>query len=58
MVESLSLKVFMERVDVALRDMVSGHGVDGSMVRLDGLRDPTLMILILKKQQWHLVSTL
>ena len=28
-VESPSLKVFEKRVDVALRDMVSGHGVMG-----------------------------
>ena len=27
-VESLSLKVFKNRVDVALRDVVSGHGGD------------------------------
>ena len=37
-VESLSLDVFMKQVDVALRDIVSGHGGDGLMVRLDGLR--------------------
>ena len=28
-VESLSLKVFKKHVDVALRDVVSGHGGDG-----------------------------
>ena len=28
-VESLSLEVFKKRVDVALRDVVSGHGGDG-----------------------------
>jgi len=28
-VESPSLEVFKNRVDVALRDMVSGHGGDG-----------------------------
>ena len=28
-VESPSLEVFKERVDVALRDVVSGHGVMG-----------------------------
>ena len=32
-VESLSLEVSRNRVDVALRDMVSGHGGDG--LRLD-----------------------
>ena len=32
------LEVFMNRVDVALRDMVSGHGEGGLMVRLDDLR--------------------
>ena len=36
-VESLSLKVFKRRVNVALRDMVSGHGGDGLMVRLADL---------------------
>ena len=34
-VESLSLEVFKERADVALRDMVSGHGGDRLMVGLD-----------------------
>ena len=28
-VQSLSLEVFQSRVDVALRDVVSGHGGDG-----------------------------
>ena len=37
-VESLSLEVSKKRVDVALRDVVSGHGEGGLMVRLDGLR--------------------
>ena len=36
--ESLSLEVFKKRVDVALRDVVSGHGEDGLMVGLDDLR--------------------
>jgi len=37
-VESLSLEVFKQRVqDGALRDMVSGHGVDGFVVGLDDL---------------------
>ena len=36
-VESLSLEVFKNHVDVALRNMVSGHGGDGLMVRLDDL---------------------
>ena len=33
-VGSLSLEVFKNCVDVALRDMVSGHGGDGLEVRL------------------------
>ena len=37
-VESLSLEVFEKRADVALRDMVSGHGGDGLAVGLDDLR--------------------
>jgi len=37
-VESPSLEVF-EHVDVALRDMVSGHGGDALGVGLDDLRD-------------------
>ena len=36
--ESLSLEVFKKRVDVALRDVVGGHGGDGSTVGLDDLR--------------------
>jgi len=31
------LEVFKSRVDVALRDMVNGHGGDRLMVGLDGL---------------------
>ena len=31
------LEVFKKRADVALRDMVSGHGGDGWMVGLDDL---------------------
>ena len=44
---SLSLKVFKKHVDVALRDAVSGHGGDGMIVGLDGLKQtfPTLLIL-------------
>ena len=38
MVESPFLEVFKKRVDVALRDMVSGHGGDGLRVGLDDLR--------------------
>ena len=38
-VELLSQKVFKKCVDVALRDMVSGHGDDRLMIRLDDLRD-------------------
>ena len=37
-VESLSLEVFKNRVDVALGDVLSGHGGDGLMVGLDDLR--------------------
>ena len=36
-VESLSLEVFKNRGDVALRDVVSRHGGDGLMVRYDDL---------------------
>ena len=36
-VESPSLKVFKKRADVTLRDVVSGHGGDRSMVELDDL---------------------
>ncbi len=36
-VESPSLEVFKSRVDVALRDVVSGHGGDGSTIGLDDL---------------------
>ena len=37
-VESLSLEVFKNRVDVALRDVVSGHGVGGLVVGLHDLK--------------------
>ena len=37
-VESLSLEVFKNCGDVALRDVVSGHGGDGLMIGLHGLR--------------------
>ena len=37
-VESLPLEMFKNRVDVALRDVVSGHGGDGLMVGLGDLR--------------------
>ena len=37
-VESPSLEVFREKVDVALRDVVSGRGENGLMVELDGLK--------------------
>jgi len=45
-VESLSLEVFRNRTDVALRAMVSGHGGGGLMVGQDDLQWslPTLMI--------------
>ena len=36
-VESPPLEVFMKRADVALRDVVSGHGGDGLMVELKDL---------------------
>ena len=36
--ESASLEVFKNRVDVALRDVVSGHGGDGLAVALGYLR--------------------
>ena len=36
--ESLSLEMFKKRVDVALRDVVNGHGGDGLTVGLDDLR--------------------
>ena len=35
--ESLSLAVFKKCADVALRDVVSGHGGDGLMVGLGNL---------------------
>jgi len=34
--ESLPLEVFKKCVDVALRDMLSGHSCGGSVVGLDG----------------------
>ena len=37
-VESPSLEVFKNSVDVALRDVVSGHGGGGLLVGLDDLR--------------------
>ena len=37
MAESLSLEVFKNHVDVALRDMVNGQGGDGLVVELDEL---------------------
>ena len=39
-VESLPLEVSRNRVDVALRDVVSGHGGDGLVVGLGDLRGP------------------
>lgn len=39
--ESPSLEVFKNGGDVALRDMVSGHGGDGLVVGLDGLSGPS-----------------
>ena len=36
--ESLSLEVFKNHVDVALRDVVSGHGDDSLTLGLDDLR--------------------
>ena len=44
--KSPSLEVFRNRVDVAVRDVVSGHGGGGLLVGLDGLSVlPALMIL-------------
>ena len=37
-VQSPSLEVFQSRVDVALRDVVSGHGGDGLEVGLGDLK--------------------
>ena len=37
-VESSPLEMFKKRVDVALRDMVSGYGGDGLVVGLGDLR--------------------
>ena len=37
-VQSPSLEVFRNRVDVALRDVVGGHGGGGLMIGLDDLR--------------------
>jgi len=37
-VESPYLEVFTNHVDVALRDVVTGHAGDGLMVGLDDLR--------------------
>jgi len=37
-VEPLSLEVFKRRIDVELKDMVSGHGGDELVVGLDDLR--------------------
>ena len=37
-VESPSLEAFKKCGDVAMRDMVSGHGADGLMVGLDDLK--------------------
>ena len=39
-VESLSLEVFKNRVDVALRDVVGDYGGDGLMVGLDDRSGP------------------
>jgi len=36
-VDSPSLDVFKERVDMTLRDMVCGHGGDESVVELDNV---------------------
>jgi len=38
-VELLSVEEFKKRIDVALREMVSGHGGDGLTVGLDELSD-------------------
>ena len=38
-----SLEVFKSHVDVALRNMVSGHGGDGFLVALDDLNDSVIL---------------
>ena len=43
-VEPPSLEVFKNRVDVALRDMVRGHGGNGLMAGLDDLCSSTMNI--------------
>ena len=51
--ESPSLEVFKNCVDVALRDVVSGHGGDGQMVELNDLRGLFYSILILRRALTH-----
>ena len=45
LVESLSLELFKNCGDVVLRDMVSGHGEDGSVVGLDELNGDSVILL-------------
>ena len=45
-VESPSLEVFQSHVDVALRDVVSGHGGGGLVAGLGGLRGPFQPLMI------------
>ena len=49
-VQSPSLEVFKNCVDVALRDVVSGHGGDRLMVGLGDLRDLLIRLFL----PWYL----
>ena len=53
-VQSPSLEVFKNCVDVALRDVVSGHGGDGLMVGLGDLRDLLQPLTIRLFLPWYL----
>lgn len=45
LVELLSLELFKNCGDVVLRNMVSGHGGDGSVVGLDELNGDSVILL-------------